>query len=68
MNVYIYLPILIISYYCLLVNQKLHYFKMLLPLGFFVSLAVFSANAQESLSININNWTAILSGEWMVEL
>ncbi|VUZ46123.1 unnamed protein product [Hymenolepis diminuta] len=35
--------------------------------GFCVFLLPYCTNAQESLSLNVNNWTKILSGEWMVE-
>ncbi|KAL5962147.1 Thioredoxin-related transmembrane protein 1 [Taenia solium] len=40
-------------------------------MAFLLCLSVFflpfCTNAQESLPISVNNWTALLSGEWMVE-
>ncbi|EUB63468.1 Thioredoxin-related transmembrane protein 1 [Echinococcus granulosus] len=40
---------------------------MLCPLCLCVFFLPFCTDAQESLPINVSNWTTILSGEWMVE-
>ncbi|KAM7541621.1 hypothetical protein Aperf_G00000036043 [Anoplocephala perfoliata] len=39
---------------------------MLFSLVIYVLLSAFTVTAQQSLNINISNWTAILYGEWMV--